>query len=434
MLASPRKAVGMSEKGHKIIEELPVFESLLPSGCNDQGLAGMMTSTDDLTDRQLLERFATRRDEESFTQLVQRHGPMVLGVCRQVLRQEQDAEDAFQATFLVLARQAGTIRGGAALPNWLFTVATRLARRMRAAAVRRQAREVALVEPPTSEPPPGEGLGDLGPPLYEEIARLPAKYRIPFVLCYLDGKTNEEAARQLGCPTGTVFSRLAWARERLRTRLTRRGLSLTSGVLAATLLTLGQQARAAVPPPVASTTVRWALRFGAGTSATASDVPARVVKLAEWGLRSLSRHGLRTVIALLVGVGLLAVLGGLFLRPRPDAAAIQKRLQGTWVVASMNMHGVQVPPPQWQLAFKDNEMTYLGTVGTFRIDVTKDPMQLDWTVPAGVTPLIFKLHGDELTLCSLLAPGGPVDKDPPRPQDFSPRPGKLITVLRRQQP
>src|SRR6516165_3696455 len=121
----------------------------------------MTTGTDNLSDRQLLERFALQHDEESFAHLVQRHGPMVLGLCRQILRQEQDAEDAFQATFLVLSRQAGKIRGGEALPNWLFSVATRLAKRMRAAAMRRQAREVALVDHPMSGPQPGEGLGDL---------------------------------------------------------------------------------------------------------------------------------------------------------------------------------------------------------------------------------------------------------------------------------
>src|SRR6516162_4079840 len=171
----------------------------------------MTACIDNLTDRELLERFATRRDEEAFAQLVRRHGPLVLGVCRQVLRQEQDAEDAFQATFLVLSRKAGSIRSAEALPNWLYGVASRLARRMRGAVARRQAREVALVEPPTSEPGPGGELGDLGPVLHEEIGRLPDKYRLPFVLCYLDGKTNEQAARQLGCPAGTVFSRLARA-------------------------------------------------------------------------------------------------------------------------------------------------------------------------------------------------------------------------------
>src|SRR5581483_4911441 len=139
-------------------------------------------------------------------------GPLVLRVCRQILRHQQDAEDAFQATFLVLARKAGSIRKAESLPSWLYGVASRLAGRMRTAARRRQAREVALVETPTSEARPGEGLGDLGPVLFEEIGRLPDKCRVPFVLCYLQGKTNEQAAEQLGCPAGTVFSRLARAR------------------------------------------------------------------------------------------------------------------------------------------------------------------------------------------------------------------------------
>jgi RNA polymerase sigma factor (sigma-70 family) len=393
----------------------------------------MTTDTGNSTDRQLLEQFALRRDEESFAQLVQRHGPMVLGVCRQILRQEQDAEDAFQATFLVLSRQAGKIRGGEALPNWLFSVATRLAKRMRAAATRRQTREVALMEPPMSGPQSGEGVGDLGPLLYEEIARLPAKYRIPFVLCYLDGKTNEEAAQQLGCPTGTVFSRLAWARERLRTRLSRQGVILTSGALAVMLLTLSQQARAAVPPPVASTTVRRALQFGAGHSATAPDMPAKVAQLAEWGLKSLSMHGLRMAIALLVVVGLVAVLGGLFLRPRPVDGSIQNRLQGTWSAVSLNVDGIPIPGSQAQVTFTDNQMTLLDTFGTYRIDAAKDPMQLDWTVQGGVSHHIFELRGDELTLCVLHSPD-PAIKDLPRPQDFSPQQGKIITVFRRLQP
>jgi RNA polymerase sigma factor (sigma-70 family) len=389
----------------------------------------MTTDTDNLTDRQLLERFARQHDEESFTQLVQRHGPMVLGVCRQILRQQQDAEDAFQATFLILSRQAGKIRSGDALPNWLFSVASRMAKHMRAAAMRRQAREVALVEPWMSGPQPAEGCGDLGPLLYEEIAQLPTKYRIPFVLCYLDGKTNEEAAQQMGCPTGTIFSRLAWARERLRNRLSRRGLSLTSGVLAAMLLTLSHQARAAVPPPVAGATVRRALQFSAGNSTTASDMPPKVVHLAEWGLKSLSRHGLSVAIALLGVVGLVTILGVLFLRPKSAEESIQNRLQGTWRAVSVNMGGIEIPGSQAEVTFKDNQMTLSDTFGTYRIDTAKDPMQLDWTVGRGMSHMIFELHGDELKLCVLL--GGPDDKELPRPHDFNPQPGKLITAFRR---
>ena len=199
----------------------------------------------------LMERFVADADADAFARLVQRHGPTVLGVCRQILRQEHDAEDAFQATFLVLSRKASSIRAAEALPNWLYGVARRLAIRSKSAAARRQAREVALVEPPPAPRAPDRLAEDLAPVLHEEIGRLPDKYRIPFVLCYLDGKTNEEAAQQLGCPSGTVFSRLARARERLRGRLTRRGLALSTGVLTATLAALTQQARAAASPQLA---------------------------------------------------------------------------------------------------------------------------------------------------------------------------------------
>jgi RNA polymerase sigma factor (sigma-70 family) len=121
----------------------------------------MRTSTSAAADGQLLERFVNRSDEEAFAQLVHRHGPMVLGVCRHILRQEQDEEDAFQATFLVLVRRAGAIRSAEALPNWLYGIATRLAMRMKAAAWRRHTREVALVDPPTPEPEPEAELDKL---------------------------------------------------------------------------------------------------------------------------------------------------------------------------------------------------------------------------------------------------------------------------------
>src|SRR5262249_49829935 len=253
----------------------------------------MATSTGNLTDGQLLERFVSRRDEEAFAQLVRRHGPLVLGVCRQMLRKKQDAEDAFQATFLVLSRKAGSIRRAEALQNWLYGVATRLATRMKAAALRRQKREVALVEPLPSEPVPEGEAEDLGPILYEEIGRLPDKYRIPFVLCYLEGKTNEQTAQELGCPHGTVFSRLARARERLRHRLKRRGVVVSSAALAATLLNLSAQASASVPESLEATTTQRALRFGSGNPGSVSNIPDCVVNLATSGVRSLAWPKLR---------------------------------------------------------------------------------------------------------------------------------------------
>jgi RNA polymerase sigma factor (sigma-70 family) len=389
----------------------------------------MTICTAGLTDRQLLERFTSQHDEEGFTLLVQRHGPMVLGVCRQILRQEQDAEDAFQATFLVLSRKAGSIRSGEALPNWLFNVANRLARRLRAAVERRRAHEIALAEPPLSEPEPREEPGNLGPILYEEIGQLPDKYRLPFVLCYLEGKTNEQAAQQLGCPPGTVFSRLARARERLRTRLTRRGMAVTSAVLAATLLRLSEQASAAVPQLLEVTTVRGAMGFGAGKLGSVSNLSARVVNLATWGVRSLSWRGLPMAASLLL-VTLGGVLSVLFLRPRAVEERIEHRLQGAWAAVSMNLEGIPIPP-QAQLTFKDNQLTILQASGTYRIDADQNPMQIDWTVQGAVTQGIFELRGDELTLCLPQSLDGPPPNELPRPADFRPQPGKMVIIFKR---
>jgi RNA polymerase sigma factor (sigma-70 family) len=395
----------------------------------------MTASTSRPTDRQLLERIAKKRDEKAFTQLVQRHGPMVLGVCRQILGNDQDAEDAFQATFLVLSSKAGSIRSGEALPNWLFNVATRLARRLRAATQRRRAHEVALVEPVPSKPEPRGESDNLGSILYEEIGRLPDKYRLPFILCYLRGRTNVQAAQQLGCPLGTVFSRLARARERLRDRLTRRGLVISGAVLAAALLRLSEQARAAVPQLLQAATVRRALQFGAGKLGSASNVSSRVANLAAWGVGSLAGHGLRMAGSLLLLVALGGSLSVVYLRPGPVVPfgePVENRLQGTWAEVSLNVDGRAIPGGQGQVTFEDNQMTLLGTVGTFRIDGAKDPIQLDWIVQGAVNRHILEFAGDQLTLAAMhVPPGAPADKELPRPQDFSPQRGKIITSFQR---
>ncbi|MBM3983894.1 MAG: RNA polymerase sigma factor, partial [Planctomycetes bacterium] len=177
-----------------------------------------------LSDAQLVENFVARRDQASFEVLVWRHGAMVLALCRRVLRDAHEAEDAFQAAFLVFARKAGAIGRGAAVGPWLYKVAYRVALRMRATAAKRGA-PAEPVEVP-APPGPDPDWNDLRPVLDDEIARLPEKFRAPFVLCYLEGRTNEEAAEVLGCPKGTVLSRLARGRERLRARLARRGVAL----------------------------------------------------------------------------------------------------------------------------------------------------------------------------------------------------------------
>jgi RNA polymerase sigma factor (sigma-70 family) len=179
-------------------------------------------------DSQLLDRFISARDDEAFKALVERHGRMVLGVCEQLLGNRQDAEDAFQSTFLILARRADSIRACDSIGPWLHRVAVRAALRARVLTVR--GRILSMPYPDSAEEPgyktPWEEDRQV---LQEELDRLPDKYRLPLVLCYFEGKTNEEAAGQLRCPVGTVKARLWRAREVLRGRLTRRGLTLSDG-------------------------------------------------------------------------------------------------------------------------------------------------------------------------------------------------------------
>src|SRR5262245_42678971 len=166
--------------------------------------AVLLRETTTLTDGQLLERFLSCREEAAFAVLVRRHGPMVLGVCRRVLGHEQDAEDAFQATFLVLVRRAASVVPRDLVGNWLYGVARRTALKAKAAASRRQAQERPLEDVPGTERRE-EGPGpDLRPLLDQELSRLPDRYRAPVVLCDLEGRSRGEAARQLGCPEGTV--------------------------------------------------------------------------------------------------------------------------------------------------------------------------------------------------------------------------------------
>jgi RNA polymerase sigma factor (sigma-70 family) len=279
-----------------------------------------------LTDAQLLENFVAHRDEPSFEVLVWRHGAMVLGVCKRVLRDSHEAEDAFQATFLVFARKAGSVGRGEVVAAWLYKVAYRIALRLRASAAKRPTPGELADDLPAPEPAGDAEWRELRPVLDDEIAQLPEKYRAPFVLCYLEGRTNEEAAAQLGCPKGTILSRLSRGREWLRTRLARRGVALTTTALA---LTLSQNAASAsVPAALVPSTVGAALPFAAGTVA-AELVPTHVVALAEGVLKTMTLIKLKiasAVLALaLVGSGIAwAATGGEGdspVRPEPVAAA-----------------------------------------------------------------------------------------------------------------
>lgn len=189
----------------------------------------------DVSDGQLLERFVRQQDETAFTLLLRRHAPMVWGVCSRLLRTPQDAEDAFQATFMVLVRKAGVIAEGERLAGWLHGVAVRVAKKAQVQSARRLAQHKEMEEVfrhvPTGEP----GWKELSAVLDDEVQRLPVKYREPLVLCYLEGLSNEEVARRFGCAEGTLRSWLSRARDLLRQRLHRRGLVVPAATLAALL-------------------------------------------------------------------------------------------------------------------------------------------------------------------------------------------------------
>jgi RNA polymerase sigma factor (sigma-70 family) len=271
-----------------------------------------------LTDGELLDRFVSRRDEDAVAELVRRHGPLVLGACRRVLADGHAAEDVFQATFLVLVRKAAALDRRRPLGTWLYTVAYRLALTARAEAERRRRREVeAARRHPEAILP--DRPDELCLAVEEELQRLPERYRAPLVLCYLEGKTSEQAAQALGWPRGSVSRRLAEARDRLRERLRCRGY-LRPGVATA-VLAAAAQAAPAVPPSLLDHTTRAALWFTAERGTTAGFLSAGALRLARKGLRTMALQKLKIASVLLLTVGLLGGGGTLAVRSVVGAPA-----------------------------------------------------------------------------------------------------------------
>lgn len=262
--------------------------------------AALLSDGAGLNDAQLLECFLTDGDDAAFAALVRRHGPMVFGVCRRLLPTWQDAEDAFQATFLVLARKAGTIQPRGKVGNWLYGVAYRTALEAKSVLAKRRAKEKPLIEvaqPETED----ESWQELQPLLDRELNRLPDKYRMAIICCDLQGKTRKEAARQLGWPEGTVATRLSRGRDLLRARLIRCGLTFSVGTLASLLNIRG--ASACVPHALEVCTVKAALVSAATTSIATGLVSAQVATLVQGVLKGMLFTKLK------FAAGLLAVLG-----------------------------------------------------------------------------------------------------------------------------
>src|SRR6266849_5021225 len=255
------------------------------------------------TDRHLLERFARGHDESAFAKLVERHASLVYGVCWRVLRHRQDCEDAFQASFLLLARKAGSISWRDSVGSWLYQVAYRIAAETKTKTARRRTHERQAQEMRNPEIIDQDTRQELAQVIDEELHRLPEKYRAPLLLCYLEGLTSDQAARHLGWSLRTLERRLAQGRKVLRGRLTRRGLTLSATLLAAQLVMTSAQA--SVPIGLVSATTEAVVGFASLAPAAGAGVSANVLALAE-GAGPIAKWTSLKIAAAVVGFGIMA--------------------------------------------------------------------------------------------------------------------------------
>jgi RNA polymerase sigma factor (sigma-70 family) len=254
-------------------------------------------------DGQLLENYLARRDETALETLLARHGPMVWGVCRRVLPGYHDAEDAFQATFLVFIRKAASVTPKSMLANWLYGVARQTALNLRTSVLKRKGREQAMANVPEPTLTDKRVWSDVQPILDEELGRLPDHYRAVIVICDLQGKTRKEAARHLHCPEGTVAGRLARARVMLAKRLAKRGVVVTGAALA-TLLAQNA-ASASVPSSVMTATLGAASLFTAGNAAATGVISPKVVATTEGVLKAMMMSKLKSVVTVVLLLGFM---------------------------------------------------------------------------------------------------------------------------------
>jgi RNA polymerase sigma factor (sigma-70 family) len=341
---------------------------------------------------------------------------------------------------MILARKAKAISRAASTGGWLYRVAYRMATRLKGLKARHHMHAHELPDLPAPDEHPEWAWREVRVVLDEEINRLPPKYRLPFILCYLDGKTNEQAAQQLGCPVGTLTSRLAWARKRLQLCLTRRGITMPAGVLATALAAHGL---AAVPVGLAEVTTHSAVQFALGKVATVGSMAAKLAREYLNGmLRANVLRGL--VAALLVGLGIALVVWcfvpgtaspAVVPAPRSDL----EQIQGNWQVVSLEFNGRVAQPANTRMIF-DGHQCQLGNPGgaalamTFQLDPTKEPPTIDLDYYLGQEKVpgrgIYRLEGDRLTICYCLNRGV---ASPERSSEFVTHPGRqqmMITLQR----
>jgi RNA polymerase sigma-70 factor (ECF subfamily) len=374
----------------------------------------------DASDGQLLEIFVARRDESAFREIVRRHGPMVLGVCRRIVGDQHDADDAFQATFFVLARKADDIRPRDMVGNFLYGVAYRTALKARSLRTRRNAVERQVEHMPQLTAPPPEAWLELQPLLDQELNKLPDVYRTPIVLCDLEGRSRKEAAAQLAVPEGTLSSRLARGRQLLARRLGKRGMTLSATALAAVLA--AATPATAVPPLLAASTVKTSVMLASGV---ATAIPASVAAIMQGALKSMLVSKVTTIASLIVA----SLFGMVALEHRdaspavspPAQAAIaaasdEEQLEGSWDVVSLEADGkpVALPPElkEQALTFQNGTMrTRLCqpdeggqvTEATFTLGGSRLPKTIDIHFEGDQKSLgIYELEHNVLRIC--LAP------------------------------
>lgn len=385
-----------------------------------------------LADGELLERFVGAKDEAAFTVLVQRHGPLVLGVCRRALGNAHDAEDACQATFLLLARKAASIRKAASLSSWLHRVASSVAANMKREQARRCRRERQVQPVMAQDPAADVSWREVQTALDEDLQRLPERYRAPLILCYLDRQTRDEAAEQLRLTPAALHGRLERGRKLLCERLTRRGMALSGTLLAAAV---GEGvSQAALSPSVILSLTKAATLVASGKPSAVTTVPAHVLSLTREALRTLLLAKLNMGAATVLCAGLsLAAVGAMLMptgsrqdadpgskamvadargAPRVDETATEdaKNLEGEWQVVETEANGKKSPSYEVRshriiFAFKGDEITANFDGRTkFKLNADTVPKAMDITWIDGkwqglTAASIYSLEEGRLRLC-----------------------------------